>query len=711
MSGAFARLIVLAVLVGIALPLATAQDNPDKLKLQKDIAALDTQLRNDEERIQKKRTDFQAEFARLNAAEVRTKIAAKLGQILGSQQANLKGPNATETRAAMRKEVFATLKDLVGSGFAAMLDEDLVNNIADRFIESGRADPARILAMTVTDSLGEDSFDKTFDDVIRPELSKGIALVQKRRDEACRRLDAMNEADAARKAGVPAGMITVPGGQYQVGITEADLRKLALKLRYGDNLDSLILQWRSTEPQQVTLDNYFLDRNEVTCAWWAAYLKENPKGAVPMNWSDGKMPDGWEQRPVTGISFEDAEAFAQWCGRRLPTEAEWETAARYTKQPGKEPRFWPWGEWDRELRCNYDGAANHAGRRATPPNQPPMLPVGSFPSGRSELGFDDLAGNAYEMTSSPFEPYKGFKGATINRRRVSSADFNADEITLRGGDCGKRDVIVSSFSRLGFPREQKAMWVGFRTAASALRGKDAVDWLVGRGQLRAWLVDYEPLAGDVMQHRKHAELDSSNPLAIGALMKGGWESTTGLPARASFVTIVNRKCDELRDFSTLKQYASAEKSKRVMLGFVHTDIGFANPPLPPGDYFVHWQAAATIENGPESPTEAIDRLKAGTDLALNRSVKVPYSFIIEGRGGSKPYSIYIESFPPPVVADAQGTRVIASPSSDTVELVYSFPIKSLQKKSFVISLVLKTSPAEKDASGAIVKVGDAAALK
>ncbi len=711
MFGAFDRLIVLALFLFSFLPHLAAQENPDKPKLAKELEALETQLRKDEERILKKRGEFETEFERLVAEDVRTKLGLKLGQILGTQQANLRGPNAAETRSAMRKEVFAALKDLVGPGFAAMLDEDMVNNIADRFIESGRVDCARVVQMTVADSLGDEGFAKAFDDVIRPELCKGMAQVTKRRDEVRRRLDAINEAEAARKAGVPPGMIAVPAGEYLVGITEADLRKLALKLHYGDNLDSLILQWRSTEPQQVKLDGYFLDRSEVTCAWWAAYLKENPKGAVPMNWSDGKMPEGWEQRPVTGITFDDAEAFAHWCGRRLPTEAEWEAAARFSKVPAKEPRFWPWGEWDREVRCNFDGAANHAGRRATPPNQPPMLPVGTFPSGRSELGFDDLAGNAYEMTTSSFEPYKGFKGTTINRRRVSSADFNADEITLRGGDCGKRDVVVSSFSRLGFPRDQKAMWVGFRTAASTLRGKDSVDWLVSRGQMRAWLVDYLPLSGDTMLRRSHAELDTANPMAVGALMKGGWDATTALPTRAEYVTIVNRRTDELRDFSTLKQYASAEKSKSVMLGFLHTDVGFANPPLPPGDYFLHWHAAGTVDKGPESPTEAIDRLKAGTDLAVGRITRLPDCFVLERRGGSKPYSIYVESFPPPVVADVQGTRVIANPSSDSVELVYSFPIKGQPKKSFVVTMVLNTSPAEKDATGTVLKVSDAAALK
>lgn len=692
-------------------PLVCAQDSPERAKLRKEMDTLDAQVRQETDRIQKRKKEVEAEWQRLSAADVRGRLAEKLPQLLGAQQEGLRGANAAECRAAMRKEIFSLLKEHVGLTLAGVLDEDLVNNLCDRWLDSGKVDSAKVLAMTITDALGEDGFDAAFEEVIKPAIARSGMQLFKRREELAQRIASMDEAEAARKAGVLPGMLAVPAGTYQIGISEAELKKLAERMKYGKNLDTLILQWRSTEAHQVKLDPFFMDRHEVTCAWWLAYLAENPKAAVPMNWTGGKMPEGWEQRPVTGITFEDAEGFAHWCGRRIPTEFEWEAAARWTKDPAKDPRFWPWGDWDRELRCNYDGASNHAGRRSTPPNLPPMLPVGTFPGGSSELGFEDMAGNAYEMTASAFEPYKGFKGITIDRRRVSAADFNQDEISLRGGDCGKRDFIVSTFSRLGFPRNQKAMWVGFRTAASALRGKDTVDWLTQKGSMKSWLVDYAALPSDTMAHRNHAELDTSNGMAIGALTKGGWNESSGTPTKAESIAIVNRMTQEFRDFATLKQFAQGEKSRRVMLGFLHTDLDIVSPPLPAGDYFIHWQAMATVENGPESINEATERLKAGTDLAPNRSVRLPDCFVFERRGASKPYSIYTESFVPPVVADSQGTRVLTQPAKDMVELVYSFAVKGQPKLSFTITFPMKLRPAEKDQSGNITRASDAAALK
>jgi formylglycine-generating enzyme required for sulfatase activity len=688
-----------------------SQDSPERAKLRKELDTLDAQVRQEGERIQKRKKEVEAEWQRLNAADVRARLAEKLQQLVGSQQESLRGPNAADCRTQMRKETFSLLKENVGLTIAGMLDEDLVNNLCDRWLESGRIDSAKLLDMTVTDAFGEDGFDKAFEEFIKPAIARSGLQLIKRREELAQRIATMDEAEAARKAGVLPGMLAVPAGTYQIGISESELKKLADRMKYGQNLDSLILQWRSTEAHQVKLEPYFMDRHEVTCAWWQAYLTENPKAAVPMNWTGGKMPEGWEQRPVTGITFEDAEAFAHWCGRRIPTEFEWEAAARWTKDPAKDPRFWPWGEWDRELRCNYEGATNHAGRRATQANLPPMLPVGTFPGGSSALGFEDLAGNAYEMTASPFEPYKGFKGATINRRRVSAADFNSDEISLRGGDCGKRDFIVSTFSRLGFPRNQKAMWVGFRTAASALRGKDTVDWLTQKGSMTSWLVDYAPLPSDTMARRSHAELDTNNSMAIGALSKGGWNEAASTPTRAESIAIVNRMTQEFRDFATLKQFAQSEKSRRVMIGFLHTDLDVVSPPLPAGDYFVHWQASATIENGPESINDATARLKSGEDLPPNRSVRVPDCFVFERRGAAKPYSIYIDSWPPPVVADSQGTRVLVQPAKDQLELVYSFGIKGQPKLSFTITFPMKLKPAEKDQSGNITRASDAAALR
>lgn len=153
------------------------------------------------------------------------------------------------------------------------------------------------------------------------------------------------------------------------------------------------------ENEEMELPAFFIDRCEVSQAEYAAFLRYvretgdhshcNPdeprdKDHTPLNWG---RPDITDPRyPVVGIDYWDVVAYAGWVGKRLPTEQEWEKAAR-----GTDGRLYTWGdEWDEKL-CNWG---------PTKANPRTLLPVDSMPEGKSPFGCLHMLGNAAEWTAS-----------------------------------------------------------------------------------------------------------------------------------------------------------------------------------------------------------------------------------------------------------------------------------------------------------------------
>jgi formylglycine-generating enzyme required for sulfatase activity len=143
-----------------------------------------------------------------------------------------------------------------------------------------------------------------------------------------------------------------------------------------------------TPRHEATTGGYFIDKTEVTNQEYKRFCEQTGH-ATPPHWQEGTYEIGQDQMPVSNVSLNDAEAYARWRKARLPTETEWEKAAR-----GVDGRLFPWGnKWT-------DDKAHHLQRIDAGP-----VKVGSHPDGASPYGCVDMIGNVSEWTTSAYEAY------------------------------------------------------------------------------------------------------------------------------------------------------------------------------------------------------------------------------------------------------------------------------------------------------------------
>ncbi|MDT0614683.1 ergothioneine biosynthesis protein EgtB [Streptomyces lancefieldiae] len=226
---------------------------------------------------------------------------------------------------------------------------------------------------------------------------------------------------------------------------------------------------------------FFIDTTPVTNGAYQAFIDDggydDPRWWTPRGWEHIRRQsitaplfwrrDGgqWLRRrfgvteavpadePVVHVCWYEADAYARWAGRRLPTEAEWEKAARYDPAGDRSARY-PWGD--------ADPGPEHAnlGQRHLRP-----APAGSYPAGESPLGVRQLIGDVWEWTSSDFAPYPGFRAFPY--KEYSEVFFGPDHKVLRGGSFAVDAVACrGTFRNWDYPIRRQ-IFSGFRTARSA----------------------------------------------------------------------------------------------------------------------------------------------------------------------------------------------------------------------------------------------------
>ncbi len=170
---------------------------------------------------------------------------------------------------------------------------------------------------------------------------------------------------------------------------------------------------------------------------------------------------GWREdlpldEPVQHVCWHEADAYARWAGKRLPTEAEWEKAASWEPGPSPAKRRWPWGDADPRSTSKLANLGQSLFRPA---------PVGAYPGGVSGYGCHQLMGDVWEWTSSDFEPYPGF--ATFPYREYSEVFFGSGYKVLRGGSWATSAAAVRTTFRNWDHPIRRQIFAGFRCARDA----------------------------------------------------------------------------------------------------------------------------------------------------------------------------------------------------------------------------------------------------
>ena len=225
-----------------------------------------------------------------------------------------------------------------------------------------------------------------------------------------------------------ATLVYVPASEFTMGSTD---------------LDSLASS--DEKPQHsVMLDAFWIDQTEVTNAMYAKCV--NAGNCKPPTNTDHFINSGYANHPVVSVDWSQASAYCAWSERRLPTEAEWEKAAR-----GTDGRIYPWGnEAPNNAFLNYNDYVKDT------------TAVGQYPNGKSPYGAYDMAGNVWEWTNDWYNETYYQSSPASNPLGPTSNTYQV----FRGGSWNNTDYFVRSANRGWVEPTSTGLFIGFRCAQS-----------------------------------------------------------------------------------------------------------------------------------------------------------------------------------------------------------------------------------------------------
>ena len=247
----------------------------------------------------------------------------------------------------------------------------------------------------------------------------------------------------------PANIVVIPQGAFIMGTDIEAFYGTALANSEHAKLDEAPMHIRF-------LGAYLIDEYPVTNAEYAAFVQET-KHPFPPHWKDGDFTPEEANLPVVHVSWHDSAAYAQWAGKQLPTEAEWEKACR-----GPDGRIYPWGN----VFVPDESESTETPAETLQILTTSLTPVGVRPATVSPYGVGDAAGNVWEWTADWYQPYPDPKRPTLKQ------GTDDKQKALRGGSWlevrdGTAERYFRCANRLHAPPDYAAGNIGFRCVREA----------------------------------------------------------------------------------------------------------------------------------------------------------------------------------------------------------------------------------------------------
>lgn len=461
------------------------------------------------------------------------------------------------------------------------------------------------------------------------------------------------------------GFISVPGGETIIGAElETTIERIIEKPSESD------LYAGETPRQSILVDSFYISPTLITNEMYLEYVKDT--GTIPpplwalidselrqkiiaegveaegprykfdeaaqaewwkKHWQDEdqkwEMPSDKALEPVVFISFEQAEAYCEWAGVRMPTETEWVRAAR-----GDSHAEYPFGnEFDRTV----------VGHLATKPTSFAVkrLPVGFFPGNASPYGILDMAGQVHEFTDTPADKLNGFKSFEVklkkDRRETTTIypapAWDKSRIILKGGSYMNPGINCRIDSRIPFARDSAVSVVGFRIASSAQACRDAI--YMASKKLKSRIIGGNPQRILNFSQTMGVEKHSWSNIATIKAARTEPESPIKMPNLPKEYAVLNRYAGialtPIKDPFASGSHPSISKIEKEAakdgflypIGALSTTVSLENQTINPGTY--------TIVFFPEQTKTVLEKMGAwikNTDKSEQLSPEINLSYDI-----------------------------------------------------------------------------------